>query len=221
MPYFSSIDQKCREKRFNFFLKFLSKIDSGQLITILDIGGTVEYWKNMNFTDRKNVYITLLNLKEFLTDHPNFTSVIGDARNLQRYSDNEFHLVYSNSVIEHLFSFENQKLMANEVKRVGKNHYIQNPNYFPPIEPHWRLPFFQYLPFKMRVFMDKYFSLGNYTINRPRRQRSRTYKEAFLRVSEIKLLSEKEMKSLFPESKVYREKFLGFTKSITMYHFPE
>ena len=64
-------------------------------------------------------------------------------------------------------------------------------------------------------------NLAKLGINKSKRQKSRTYEEAVLRVSEVKLLSEKQMKLLFSEGKVYREKFLGFTKSITMYHFPE
>jgi len=201
MLSYSTVGQLCREKRFNFFLKLLSKIEPSQSIKILDIGGTVEYWKSMNFIDRKNIHITLLNLKEFSIDRPNFTSVIGCATNLQGYSDNEFDIVYSNSVIEHLFSSDNQKLMANEVRRVGKNYFIQTPNYFFPIEAHWKFPFFQHLPFKVRVFIDMHFYPANYRVHvKP----IRTYERAVLRVSEVKLLSEKEMKSLYPEGKVYR-----------------
>jgi len=43
---------------------------------------------------------------------------------------------------------------------------------------------------------------------------------AILRVNEVKLLSEMEMKKLFPDGKIYREVFLGLTKSITIYRFP-
>ena len=90
---------------------------------------------------------------------------------------------------------------------------MQTPNYYFPIEPHWLFPFFQFLPFGVRVFLTRNFSIGNYP-------KSPTEERAIERVNEVKLLSEKEMKGLFPVGKVYREKFLGLTKSLTLYDFP-
>jgi ubiquinone/menaquinone biosynthesis C-methylase UbiE len=142
-----------------------------------------------------------------------FSSVKGDARNLSEYKDKEFDIVFSNSVIEHLFTKENQKKMADEIRRVGKNYYVQTPNFYFPIEPHWLFPCFQFLPYNMRVFLTRHFNLGNYP-------KSSTKEKAMQRVDEVKLLSEKEMKQLFPDGKVYREKFIGMTKSVTMYKFP-
>lgn len=52
---------------------------------------------------------------------------------MPQYSDREFDIVYSNSVIEHLFTKGNQVKMANEVRRVGNNYYIQTPNYYFPL----------------------------------------------------------------------------------------
>lgn len=66
----------------------------------------------------------------------------GDATNLSQYSDKSFDIVFSNSVIEHLYTKENQISMAKEVNRVGKNYFIQTPNYWFPIEPHWVFPSF-------------------------------------------------------------------------------
>jgi ubiquinone/menaquinone biosynthesis C-methylase UbiE len=210
----NSINQKFREKRFNFFLNLLKKFNSKQPLYILDVGGTEKYWERMNFVNNSNVHITLLNLKQVQVKHKNFTSIKGDASDLSMFNDNQFDIVYSNSVIEHLFSFENQKRMADEVRRVGKCYYVQTPNFYFPIEPHWLFPFFHFFPFKMRVFLTKHFDLGHY-------KKGHTNQVAILRVKEVKLLTEKEMKSLFPEGKVYREKFFGLIKSVTLYHFPE
>lgn len=102
--------------------------------------------------------------------------------------------------------------MAEEVRRVGKNYYVQTPNYYFPIEPHWLFPFFQFFPFSIKVAMTKNFNLGNYP-KAPDREM------AIKRVNEVKLLTQGEMKDLFPDGQVYQEKFLGLTKSITMYHF--
>jgi len=210
----NSINQKFREKRFEFFLNLLKKINSKQPIQILDIGGTESYWEQMNFANNNNIHITLLNLEQVQVKHKNLTSIKGDACDLSTINDNKFDIVYSNSVIEHLFSFENQKRMADEIRRVGICFYVQTQNFYFPIEPHWLFPFFHYFPFKMRVFLTKHFDLGHY-------KKSITKEAAILRVEEVKLLTEKEMKSLFPEGKIYREKFLGLNKSVTSYHFPK
>ena len=39
------------------------------------------------------------------------------------------------------------------------------------------------------------------------------------RVDEVRLLTIKEMKKLFPHSNIYREKFFGLNKSIIAYKF--
>ena len=39
-----------------------------------------------------------------------------------------YDVVHSNSVIEHLYNFENQKKMASEIMRVGKKYIVQTPN---------------------------------------------------------------------------------------------
>lgn len=101
--------------------------------------------------------------------------------------------------------------MAAEVQRVGKNYYIQTPNYWFPIEPHFVFPFFQFLPKSVRIHLLMNFNLGNF--------RKFEYKnQAANIVDEIKLLSSKELKLLFPSSKLYREKIFGLTKSMTAYY---
>jgi hypothetical protein len=208
-----SINQKFREKRFAFFKTLMDKVDSTTPLKILDIGGTEPYWERMKLTESDKFTVTLLNLKATPVKYKNFTSIKGDASDLSQFEDNHFDIVFSNSVIEHLFSKENQKKMADEVRRVGKCYYVQTPNYFFPLEPHWLFPFFHYLPFNVRVFLDKNFNLGH-------NKKSVTREKALARVSEVKLLTEKEMKTLFPEGQVYREYFLGLIKSVTMFHFP-
>jgi len=209
----NSINQKFREKRFKFFKFLMDQVASDEPLKILDVGGTMSYWERMNLTESENFHVTLLNLKAGKVKYSNFISIAGDATNLSQYPDNYFDIVYSNSVIEHLFSKDNQKKMADEVRRVGKCYFIQTPNYFFPVEPHWLFPCFQYLPFEARVFLDKNFTLGP-------NKKSVTREKAIERVSEVKLLTERQMKQFFPDGEVYREYFMGLVKSVTLYRFP-
>jgi hypothetical protein len=210
----NSFNQRFRAKRFAFFKNLLEPNYKDKPIKILDIGGTQSYWERMHFTNVSNVFVTLLNLKTMPVNYNNFTSVKGDACNLSEFEDKHFDVVFSNSVIEHLFTLENQQKMAAEVRRVGKNYYVQTPNYYFPFEPHWLRPFFHYLPFGMKVWLTQNFNMGHYPKS--------PHKEAAIqRVNEVRLLTPKDMRSLFPDGKLYREKFFGLTKSITMYHFLE
>lgn len=204
--------QKYRERRFAFFRSLLNTVKAEKPISILDIGGEEVYWERMNFTDPREINVTLLNIFVEPVKHSNFTSIKGDACDLSNFKDREFDVVFSNSVIEHLFTIENQKRMANEVRRVGKNYYVQTPNYYFPIEPHWIFPFFQFMPFPVKVFLTNNFDLGVF-------KKTKNIEAAKRLVREVNLLTEKEMKNLFPEGKVYREPFFGLTKSVTLYKF--
>ena len=116
-----------------------------RMIEIIDLGGTESFWKTFKtpITDRAN--ITLVNLTYQNVTEPNFKSIIGNACRLPQFTKNQFDLVFSNSVIEHVGNFEKQKEMANEIKRIGKYYFIQTPNQYFFLEPHFLLPFFQFL----------------------------------------------------------------------------
>lgn len=87
----------------------MERVKSDRPIQILDIGGTEIFWERMNFTDNNNVNITLLNLEKVPVKYNNFKIIKGDSSDLSFFKDKEFDVVFSNSVIEHLFSRDNQK----------------------------------------------------------------------------------------------------------------
>ena len=71
--------------------------------------------------------ITCLNLrKKKNSEIENLISVKGDGRKLE-FDNNEFDIVFSNSVIEHVGDFQDQKLFSKEILRVGKKIWIQTP----------------------------------------------------------------------------------------------
>ena len=202
-----------RRKRFAFFKSLIQS--APDTLNILDIGGTLEFWVNSGFLadllQIKEINITLLNIKEYQSNHPNIKTAIGDATNLKQFRDGEFDIVFSNSVIEHLFTYENQLLMAAEIKRISKRFFIQTPNKYFPIEPHFQFPLFQFLPLSIKVILIRNFKLGW-------RNKAATKEQAVKTVTEIRLLGKKELNKLFPNSKIYQEKFFGLTKSLTAYY---
>ncbi|HVG14157.1 MAG TPA: methyltransferase domain-containing protein [Chitinophagaceae bacterium] len=205
----ASLAHSMRSKRYQYFMGMVNQLN--RPLNILDIGGTQEYWNRMGLND-PGIKITLLNLSQQATTSPNFISVVGDATNLSEYKDASFDIVYSNSVIEHLFTKEGQAKMAAEAKRVGKYHFIQTPNYFFPIEPHFVFPFFQFLPRAARVWLINNFNLGHV-------KKKQSLEEARAQVDEIRLLSMSEMKKLFPGSMIWEEKMGGLTKSLVAHNF--
>ena len=206
-----SLASSFRSKRLNLFKGFVAGLPKP--VKILDIGGTPEFWKNAGL-DAADAEITLLNLAVVQTDLPNVVSIAGDATDLSAFSDKTFDIAFSNSVIEHLFSVENQQKMAQEAQRVSAYHFIQTPNFWFPIEPHWVFPCFQYLPKAIRIFLTRHFNLGHL-------KRSRSWSVARQQVEEIQLLSRSEMARLFPESKIWEEKLLAFSKSFVAHNFKD
>lgn len=204
-----SVASSYRGKRLKFFLECCGQLP--QPIKIIDFGGTIDFWKN-NLSSLTNIEIWLINLDEISTDIPNLHCVKGDATNLSMFADQSFDIAFSNSVIEHLYNWDNQCKMACEVKRVARHHFIQTPNYWFPIEPHWVFPFFQYLPKPIRILLTRIKKWGHI-------HRAPDMNEAKRQVSEIRLLTKKEMQRLFPESQIYCEKFMGLNKSFISHNF--
>lgn len=201
------IQTKIRRKRFEFFKAFIAPLP--RPISLLDVGGTQEFWEKMEYINH-DIQVIVYNISSAEIVHASLTSMVGDARNMCEFGDKEFDVVFSNSVIEHVGTYEQQRQMAEEVQRVGKRYFVQTPSRYFPIEPHVLLPFFQFFPFGLKVFILTHFKTPwGWPIS--------SRDEAIAYVNEIRLLTEKEFRDLFPEARLYKEKFLGLTKSFIAY----
>lgn len=206
-----SLGARFRSKRLRDFEElFDAAFPSSGPIRILDLGGTDYFWKESSILNREGVEITLLNLHLEKTTHPSMRAMTGDATDLSQFESGSFDLIFSNSVIEHLYTFENQQKMAEEIQRVGKRFFIQTPNKYFPVEAHYALPFAQHLP-KSWV----YFLLTKTKLSRLERWNPIAAKQY---LDEIRLLDKTEMKWLFPQSHLYQEKVLGLVKSFAAHN---
>jgi len=199
--------RKMRKKRIAFFESLISQLS--RPLNILDVGGEQGFWEIVGLI-QEDTKILLYNVSPSEVSYPTLVSMVGDARDMREFKDKEFQIVFSNSVIEHVGTYLQQRQMAKEVQRVGERYYIQTPNRFFPIEPHFLFPFFQFLPVSFRVLLVTHFNLGWRGIIPDKR-------EALQAVKEVRLLTKKELKNLFPGAKIYREKLLGLTKSYIVY----
>ena len=183
-------------------------------VDIIDIGGTKLYWKIIpeNFLRKNHVHITVLNLpsgKPLPSDNDLFSFREGDGCNLSRYSDESFHIAHSNSVIEHVGSWENMKNFSTETRRVAKYYYLQTPNYWFPLEPHFVTPFFHWLPRRLRIKLLMNYSLGWY-------HKAKTRAGAENILNHCSLLKKKQLRRLFSKGKIHKEKILFFVKSFVV-----
>jgi hypothetical protein len=181
-------------------------------VKIIDVGGLEVYWKIIprQFLLDNKVQITCVNLPGSAIACKNdeiFTYVDGDGCNLVGFADKTFHLSHSNSVIEHVGDKTNTQNFAKEVMRVADKVYLQTPNFWFPMEPHFMTPFFHWLPKEVRIKLLMNFNLGWY-------KKTSSYEAAKSHIEHCNLLTAKDLKKLFPGSVLYYEKIFFFTKSL-------
>ena len=114
------------------------------------------------------------------------------------FEDRSFPIVFSNSVIEHVPKGL-QPAFAREIRRVGDRYFVQTPNRWFPIEPHYQMPFVHFLPERALRALNKRFTMGW-------RKKGEWY--------ETTLLSAADLRRLFPDATIHRERVLGMTKSL-------
>lgn len=171
---------------------------------ILDIGGTPANWKLI----KAQPHVVLFNLQAAPARlEPQFEYVQGNGCDLP-FEDQSFDIVFSNSVIEHLGTWDRQQDFSREIRRAGRSYYVQTPNRWFPIEPHYLTPGIHFVPKHWRGRLLRNATVWGW-ITRPSRARAQAM------IDEIRLLDAREMAELFPEATIQREKVLGLTKSIT------
>jgi hypothetical protein len=185
--------------------RFLKEIAPSPDTRILDVGGCAATW---DYVAGVSGQITILNVRApssvELSD-ARYTFVEGDGTALP-FADNSFDLVFSNSVIEHVGSSERQRAFAREVARVGKALWIQTPAKSFPIEPHFIAPCLHWLPVQCRKLFARRFSLWGW-LTKPTQERVNEF------VDEIRLVTYREVRELFPHCEIIVERFLGLPKS--------
>jgi len=203
----NSLANRLRAKRFALFETLVAPLP--RPLRILDVGGENAFWENRGWAGRTDIQIFSLNLVPEPQRHENIQPVAGDATNLRQFDDKSFDVAFSNSVIEHLFTFENQRRMASEVQRVGKTFWVQTPNYWFPFEPHFHVPGWQWMPLSARVALIRRWRCG-WRGPCPDPGKAREL------VSELRLLDRTELASIFPGATLVPERLAGLVKSWTV-----
>ena len=155
--------------------------------TCLEIGGP-----NFIATDilapHFNRYFILNLSKDELNNLSSNNAIVpirGDGCQLP-FANKSIDFIFCNAVIEHIPKPQ-RYLLAQEMQRVcKKGFFISTPNYWFPFEPHYHLPFFQYIPEAMKRSLLRWLSIGY--MNRT--------KDHY----DLQLLARRELKMLFPNA---------------------
>lgn len=212
----NSIRYKMRRARFKWVERLLDQILAEKdIATILDIGGRRDYWKLLDASYRARIHITILNTEEDVGKETaedigiKIDTVVGDGTQMPEFADGAFDLTHSNSVIEHVGLYRDMTGLAQETARVGKAYYLQTPNFWFPLEPHYGVPFFHWLPEPTRTWCHANMNVGF--------AKKCDFSEALTRIDHTRIVSRRLLRHLLPDGKQESERFFGLTKSLIVY----
>ncbi len=141
------------QARLNVFRTFMGLLQPDADATVLDVGVSLDV-----ASVESNV------LEQFYPHQDKLTCAgIGDGTAIQQafpqihfmqitphaplpYADAQFDIAYSNAVVEHTGSRENQRAFIAELCRVARRVFVAVPNRLFPLEQHTGLPLINYLP---------------------------------------------------------------------------
>lgn len=209
-----SIESRFRRARFARVEALIEQaLESRKVIDIIDLGGREIYWTiatGFLARHRGRIRIHLVNLESDLEpvgDKGLFEAHAGDACDGDVFQGQAFDLVHSNSVIEHVGGWDRIGQFADNVRRLAPRYFVQTPNFWFPLEPHFRVPGYQWLPPRWRTHLLQMRRLGFY-------DREPDYRKARAIVEEVKLLTRHDMAHLFPDADIAVERVFGLPKSI-------
>lgn len=174
-----------RRRKMQFFDEIVG--GTARTCSLLDLGGTPGLVGEFARVHRMFASVTVANLQpSHLAGVFSVHRVAADGC-LLPFPAGAFDWVFSNAVLEHVGDWDRQQAFAAEIRRVArKGYFVATPNRRFPIEPHTYLPLYQFFPSKWK-------------------QRTLRFAPGYVKDCEgIRLLSSRELKVLFPKSRVIR-----------------
>jgi hypothetical protein len=194
-----------RRSRMSRFQRFMSEMHPKAVSRILDVGVTDSAWRSGNFIEANYPWpsqITAVSIDPvptFQRHYPDITLVIADGKNLP-FPDQSFEIGFSNAVIEHVGSRDEQRKLVSEMLRTCRRVFIATPNARFPIDPHTLLPFAHWLP--TRIWHRVLRLAGQ---------------ESWADLDRLNPLDARALQALFPPStpvRIVRQRLLGLTSVV-------
>lgn len=218
----NSLSNRFRRKRDVRLRAVIDAIHASRgQVRILDMGGTLEYWSRvgLDYLRSRKVFITVVNLEASELDPAFaqadlFEATVGDACNLSGVADGAYDLAHSNSVIEHVLTWDNMKAFAAETRRVAPFYYVQTPNFWFPIDPHfYKFPLYHWFPRPLKARILTTFPIAHVG-------RIKGVDNAFRVVDDARLLDSRQFRFLFPDAVIAHERIAGLSKSLIAIRAP-
>lgn len=212
----NSLSARFRQQRMHFLDTLILEQKKDGLV-LIDLGGTRSFWEmnlkhlphadrlqridiyNLEVTSEQSIQLGTVELRE----------CPGNATQLNHVTDQQYDIAFSNSVLEHVGNLYQQNRFAHEIQRVAPCYILQTPNRYFPVEPHFYLPFFALLPLGIQAGLHRRFKLGWFPPEPDKLQ-------ARIDCDEIRLLTRKELKLLFPKAEIHAEWLGGLIKSFVL-----
>ena len=199
-----------RSRRFPLIEQMIAEIHAKKgSCGIIDVGGRQEYWDPiLPALAKYNAHVTVTNLEKTQPDGANrFSFVYANACDMKVFETGSFDLAHSNSMIEHVGTWSDMAAAASEIRRISKSYYVQTPYFWFPLEPHFRVPFYHWLPEQVRARMIMRAKLGYIG-------KAANLGDAMASVQSACLLDKRQFAYLFPDAEVGFERVLGLPKSL-------
>jgi ubiquinone/menaquinone biosynthesis C-methylase UbiE len=118
------------------------------------------------------------------------------------FRDQTFDIIWSNAVVEHVGDFTRQRQFARELRRVGRSYFVTTPWKGFPIELHYKLPLYQFVPKIAQRWLSRRYAIGWY----PKGQ-----------WEDINLLWQRQLQLLFPDARVFKHQITPWPETLIAY----
>lgn len=212
---FKYYSTKARARRTKIFKSFFTVTDG---MKVLDLGGGDGKLIMSMGLNKKNIFVADFDTAALEKARQSGVNIIQlDESGTIPCAKNDFDIIFSNSVIEHVTvdkenvykiktnkefraaAFERQKYFAREIRAKCDKYYVQTPYKYFIIESHSWLPVFIVLvPRRVQISIIRIFNKFWPKQTAP----------------DWNLLTIKDMKLLFPDARIIKEKSFFMTKSL-------
>ncbi len=188
------LEKPVQQQRLKLFELLIRDFEISREKICLDVGGITEGFESLN-----NLCVPIAINLEVRKKAKGWNLIVADARFLPIRAGS-IDLTLSNALLEHVN--EGRERLVREIGRVSKgNLFISVPSFFCLLEPHYHLPFFQFVPESVKKFLIMKMGLKLGYMDKA------TY-------SEIKLFRKSQLKQLFPQAQIYTLRMCLFSTNL-------
>jgi SAM-dependent methyltransferase len=196
--------ERSRLRRFDTFMREMRPTPFDR---VLDVGAGEGEGRGVNFFEDRYPWpaqitaLALSDLPAFRRAHPSVTLVVGDGRRLP-FADRSFEIAFSNAVIEHVGTSDDQRRFVAEACRVADRVFLSTPNRWFPLDSHTMAPFAHWLPMRWRNAIYRTIGRGSYASERA-----------------LRLIGTRELRAFVPDGfrvRIIRQRVAGLTANLNL-----